>query len=73
MLLLLTGSCTRFKSWFGSEPERLAQIGKEILYKKDLEGLLQNTLSATDSVNLINHYIDIWAIDNLLLKKQKKP
>ncbi|MFY9115888.1 MAG: hypothetical protein WBK97_00745 [Bacteroidales bacterium] len=72
MLLLLTGSCTRFKSWFGSEPERLAQIGKEILYKKDLEGLLQNTLSATDSVNLINHYIDIWAIDNLLLKKAEE-
>lgn len=72
VLLLLTSSCTYFKNWFGAEPERLAQIGKEVLYKKDMEGLLTSALSPTDSTHLTNHYIDVWAIDNLLLKKAEE-
>ena len=62
-------SCHQLRRWFGNEPERVAQIGKEILYKNQVEGLLKNAPSADDSLNLVNHYIDLWAIDNLLLKK----
>lgn len=69
LCLITLGSCRHLKRWFGNEPERIAQIGKDILYKKDVEGLLQGMLSPDDSINLVNHYIDIWAIDNLLLKK----
>lgn len=62
-------SCDQFRRWFGYEPERIAQIGKDILYRKDVEGLLQGVRLPSDSINLVKHYIDIWAIDNLLLKK----
>ncbi|MDD2289757.1 MAG: hypothetical protein PHT64_02245 [Bacteroidales bacterium] len=62
-------SCDHLRRWFGNEPERVAQIGKQILYKNQVEGLLKNAPSASDSINLVNHYIDLWAIDNLLLKK----
>ncbi|NLA15742.1 MAG: hypothetical protein GX877_04300 [Bacteroidales bacterium] len=72
VFLIVFSSCTFLKSWFGNEPERIAQIGKKVLYKKEVEGMLQGVLSAEDSANLINHYIDIWAIDNLLLKKAEK-
>ncbi len=65
-------SCQHIKRWFGNEPERMAQIGKEILYKKDVEGLLQDAHTFQDSVNMVNHYIDLWAIDNLLLKKAEE-
>ncbi|MDD5314699.1 MAG: hypothetical protein PHI46_05660 [Bacteroidales bacterium] len=73
LLILLAvatlGSCRQLKRWFGNEPERMAQIGKEILYRKDVEGLLPGSLTPSDSVNMVTHYIDLWAIDNLLLKK----
>ncbi|MDD4919095.1 MAG: hypothetical protein PHX94_00100 [Bacteroidales bacterium] len=67
--LTTLASCHQLRRWFGNEPERVAQIGKEILYKNQVEGLLKNAPSADDSLNLVNHYIDLWAIDNLLLKK----
>ena len=67
--LLFLSSCSYFRNWIGTEQERVAQIGDEILYKKELEGLFQGPLSSEDSANLINHYIDSWAVDNLLLQK----
>ncbi len=67
--LLFLSSCSYFRNWIGTEQERVAQIGDEILYKRDLEGLFQGPLSSEDSANLINHYIDSWAVDNLLLQK----
>jgi len=39
--LIALSSCQHLRRWFGNEPERMAQIGKEILYRKDVEGLLQ--------------------------------
>ena len=70
--LIALSSCQHLRRWFGNEPERMAQIGKEILYRKDVEGLLQEAESARDSMNMVNHYIDLWAIDNLLLKKAEE-
>jgi len=71
ILLLLTTltSCHQIRRWLGNEPERVAQIGKEILYIDEVEGLLKSAATSDDSLNLVNHYIDLWAIDNLLLKK----
>ena len=70
--LFAISSCQHLKRWFSNEPERMAQIGKEILYRKDVEGLLQDAETARDSLNMVNHYIDLWAIDNLLLKKAEE-
>ncbi len=70
--LIALSSCQHLRRWFGNEPERMAQIGKEILYRKDVEGLLQDAETARDSLNMVNHYIDLWAIDNLLLKKAEE-
>lgn len=67
--LLSLSACDRLIRWFGNEPERLAQIDKRILYRQDVEGLVPPNLSSFDSANVINHYIDTWAIDYLLLKK----
>jgi len=71
ILLLLTTltSCHQIRRWLGNEPERVAQIGKEILYIDEVEGLLKSAATSDDSLNLVNHYIDLWAIDKLWLKK----
>lgn len=72
LCLTLFSSCNQLRRWFGNEPERLAQIDKNILYRKDVESLIPGKLSAVDSVNAANHYIDLWAIDNLLLRKAEQ-
>ncbi|MFA5301198.1 MAG: hypothetical protein WC395_00765 [Bacteroidales bacterium] len=72
LCLITLTSCQHLRRWFGNEPERMAQIGKEILYKKDVERFLQEAHSSRDSQNMVNHYIDLWAIDNLLLKKAEE-
>ncbi len=68
----LLAGCNPLQRWFGNGQDRVAQIGKQILYRQDIKSLLPAGVAAQDSANIVNHYIDTWAIDNLLLKKAEE-
>lgn len=65
-------SCHQIRRWLGNEQERLAQIGGQVLFVQDVKSLLQSGISSHDSANIVNHYIDTWAIDHLLLRKAEE-
>lgn len=69
---LSLGACTHIKQWLGYGQDRVAQIGKDILYEQDVRKIVPNGLSPEDSANMVRHYIDLWAADNLLLRRAEE-
>ena len=68
--MLIQFSCTSL--WKNdTENEVLARVGDTYLYKADLEGLLSDGMSASDSASFVNNYINNWATKQLLLSKAK--
>lgn len=64
--LLLLSSCNAISSLIHDD-QVVAKVGKEKLYKSELERYLPDMVSGEDSVKLAERYIYSWAMDRLYL------
>lgn len=58
-------SCDYFKK--PHEPEAIARVGDDFLYKEDILNLVPKGTSETDSLAIVKAFIDRWATQRLLL------
>ena len=47
----------------------VARVKATVLYKNDLTGVVPDNISATDSIDIINQYIDSWIKKQLMIDK----
>lgn len=67
LLILLFASCDLFQP---KNPEEIvARVGKNYLYKSDIEKQVASFTSKEDSALLVNNYINRWATQQLLMEK----
>ena len=67
---LLVCSCTLYDSI--TKGDKVAQIGRAVLYKTDLEKVIPKGIGAADSTALAKQFIDSWAIKQLMLQKAEE-
>jgi hypothetical protein len=65
IFLLTISSCNYFTP--GKKSESIARVGKNYLYKRDIETLIPVGTSKEDSLLLVRDYIDRWASQKLLI------
>lgn len=58
-------SCEYFKK--PQEPEAIARVGENFLYKEDILNLVPKGTSKSDSIAIVKAFIDRWATQRLLL------
>lgn len=67
---LLVCSCTLYDSV--TKGEKVAQTGRAVLYKADLEKVIPKGTAPADSAMLARQYINSWAIRQLMLQKAEE-
>lgn len=65
LLLSLLGSCTFIDSVLNGDV--VARVGTNVLYQKDIEGLVPKGVSPEDSAAIVGQYINTWATKKILL------
>ena len=71
IFLVLTGlsAC----SWFeGGKGKKLARVGKDYLYDSDLREVFSERFSGTDSIEIVQNYINQWIKEKLAEKEAKE-
>lgn len=71
VFLVLTGlsAC----SWFeGGKGKKLARVGKDYLYDSDLREVFSERFSGTDSIEIVQNYINQWIKEKLAEKEAKE-
>ena len=71
IFLVLTGlsAC----SWFeGGKGKKLARVGKDYLYDSDLKEVFSERFSGTDSIEIVQNYINQWIKEKLAEKEAKE-
>ena len=63
-------SCTLYENF--TKGEKVAQIGRAVLYKTDLEKVIPKGISSADSASLSQQYIYSWATKQLMLQKAEE-
>ena len=66
LLPALLGSCNAVSSLIHDD-QVVAKVGKNKLYKSELERFIPNMIPAEDSIRLAEQYINTWAMDLLYL------
>ena len=68
VLVLVIGlfSCSK------EEGSPLAKVYDNYLYEKDIEGLVPEGLSSSDSLSFVQNYIKQWVESQIILNKAKK-
>ena len=64
-IIFCLNSCNLFKP--KKEPESIARVGKNYLYKTDVISLVPSGTSKKDSILLVRDYINRWATQKLLI------
>ena len=67
LLPLLLVSCTAISSLVHDD-QVVARVGKNKLYKSELERFITNMIPSEDSLRLADQYINTWAMDQLYLE-----
>ncbi len=73
LLATLTGSCEYInlkqtgEEELSKEKTVIAKVAESTLYLEDLKGLVTKDVSATDSANLVNRYVNSWVKKQLLI------
>ncbi len=67
LLPLLLVSCTAISSLIHDD-QVVARVGKNKLYKSELERFIPNMIPSEDSLRLADQYINTWAMDQLYLE-----
>ncbi|NBU80488.1 MAG: hypothetical protein EBS55_02415 [Flavobacteriaceae bacterium] len=70
LFFLLVCSCNYFKPQ--QEPQSIARVGKNYLYKTDLATLVPAGTSKEDSLLLVRDFIDRWASQKLLIEAAER-
>lgn len=71
MLLLVTlTSCDLINTLRGRD--KVAKVGKEVLYRSDLRKMIPAGTTPEDSARMAERYIDSWALSNILLNEAEK-
>ncbi len=70
ILSVLTVSCQNFRNRI--EKEAIARVNDTYLYKDDIEDLIPENTPETDSVTIINNYINTWATRQLFIDQAKR-
>ena len=65
LTILLVASCDKFGEKSNGEP--IARVNNSYLYMEDLGDILADGVSESDSIILINNYINRWAAQELLI------
>lgn len=68
ILLMLSLSSCDFVSSILHDDKVVARVGKEKLYKSELEQVIPDMISPEDSAALASRYINSWAMDHLYLQ-----
>lgn len=63
-------SCTLYENF--TKGDKVAQIGRAVLYKTDLEKVIPKGISSSDSASLAQQYIYSWATKQLMLQKAEE-
>ena len=71
LLPLLLYSCNAIQSLVHDD-QVVAKVGKNKLYRSELERFIPNMISAADSARLAEQYINTWAMDLLYLDVAEK-
>jgi hypothetical protein len=50
------------------EPEAVARVGDDFLFRSDLQNLVPNGTSKEDSIAIVKSFIDRWATQKLLFE-----
>lgn len=66
ILIFITTSCEYFRA--PKEPQSIARVESEYLYKEDILNLVPKGTSKKDSIEIVKAYIDRWATQKLLFK-----
>ncbi len=70
LLFILLGSCNTFKSEKPKDDaNRIARAYNNYLYTSDIQKLIPPGTSASDSIQLVNNFIENWIRQNVILKK----
>jgi hypothetical protein len=69
-LLPLIFSCKYFD--FSSNDAVVAEVGGKILYESEVKSLMPDGTSSQDSINMLEQYVNSWALNYLLLNKAEK-
>jgi len=70
--------CSLSCQWFSPKKNQeeslvmIAKVAEEILYEKDLDGLLSNNTNTEDSSIIVNKYVNNWVKKQLLIKEAKE-
>ena len=64
-ICFLLAACDFFKPTDDRKP--VARVGENYLYQEDIEDLITESISAEDSSQIVNSYINRWATQQLLL------
>jgi hypothetical protein len=70
LIFLLVSSCNYFKPQ--QEPQSIARVGKNYLYKSDIATLVPAGTSKEDSLLLVRDFIDRWASQKLLIEAAER-
>ncbi len=68
LMMVAVGCGSFFKK---EEPEYIARVGENYLYKEEVSKLLAQGISKEDSASFVTNYINNWASKQLLLDKAK--
>ena len=67
LLLIVLTACNGYESLNNEKP--LARVGEKFLYPSDLQGFVRIGYTETDSIQIIQNYIQKWIKTQLMLKK----
>ena len=66
ILFFIFGACDYIKK--AQEPEAVARVGDNFLFRSDLQNLVPSGTSKEDSIAIVKSFIDRWATQKLLFK-----
>lgn len=69
LIVLVFSSCQFLQKTFSSKEKPIARVYSEYLYSSDLEGVVPKGTSSSDSVLLVQSYIENWIRQTVILKQ----
>ncbi len=71
LLILSVTSCSFFNDSNQGSGKRVARIGTHVLYESEIDKLMPDGISAEDSIDMVEQYINTWALNELMQRKAK--
>ncbi len=72
IVLSLLASCSNTAELHDPTDRRLAQVGHNVLYISELDGMVTEEMTAQDSIMITSAYVERWTRDQILLSEAEK-